>query len=120
MNKIESALNDINKFFDLIELEKNKIKEKYDNKNNKGKFDYEKIIYQKYDISDAHFKRGFCYFNLLDYNSALKEFENAIKLDPNYTSIYSYIKTCKKKINKLNDENKKENEEIDKEENEMQ
>jgi len=119
MNKIESALNDINKFFDLIELEKNKIKEKYDGKDKKSKFDYEKILYQKYDISDAHFKRGFCYYNLLDYNSALKEFENAIKLDPNYTSVYSYIKTCKKKINKLNDENKKENEEIDKEENEM-
>ena len=79
MNKIESGLNDLNKFFDLIEKEKNKIKEnlvKHGDKN----YDIEKILYQKYDISDAHFKRGFCFFNLLDYNSALKEFEKAIIL----------------------------------------
>jgi tetratricopeptide (TPR) repeat protein len=123
MNKIESGLNDLNKFFDLIEKEKNKIKEnlvKHGDKN----YDIEKILYQKYDISDAHFKRGFCYYNLLDYITALKEFENAIKLDPNYTVVYSYIKTCKNKINKSKPENKKEKEkekeEIEKEKNEIQ
>ena len=160
MNKIESGLNDINKFFELIDKEKNKIeenlnkgknKEKKNNNNNydiekilyqkykikenldkvknnknnkdnnkgKGEYDIEKILYQKYDISDAHFKRGFCYFNLFDYNSALKEFESAIKLDPNYTTVYSYIKTCKRKINKINSENNKDKEEIEKEKNEI-
>ena len=129
MNKIESGLNDINKFFELIEEEKNKIKENILKKNknkNKGDndIDVEKILFQKYDISDAHFKRGFCYFNLLDYKMALKEFENAVGLDPNYTMVYNYIKMCKRKINnisKLNEENKKENEEeIEKEENDVQ
>ena len=125
MNKIESGLNDINKFFELIDIEKNKIKKNLDkvnnNKNNKeNNFDIEKILYQKYDISDAHFKRGFCYFNLLDYNSALKEFENAIKLDPNYTTVYSYINNCKKKINKLNSDNIKDKEELETEKIEAQ
>ena len=130
MNKIESGLNDLNKFFELIDNEKNKIKENLDkvknNKNNKdnikgkGEYDIEKILYQKYDISDAHFKRGFCYFNLFDYNSALKEFESAIKLDPNYTTVYTYIKNCKKKINKLNNDNLKDKEEIEKEKVETQ
>ena len=130
MNKIESGLNDLNKFFELIDNEKNKIKENLDkiknNKNNKdnnkgkGEYDIEKILYQKYDISDAHFKRGFCYFNLFDYNSALKEFESAIKLDPNYTTVYTYIKKCKKKINKLNNDNLKDKEEIEKEKVETQ
>ena len=124
MNKIESGLNDINKFFELIDKEKNKIEEnlnkgKNKEKKNNNNYDIEKILYQKYDISDAHFKRGFCYFNLLDYNEALKEFENAVKLDPNYTTVYSYIKTCKKKINKLNSENNKDKEVIEKEKEEI-
>ena len=122
MNKIESGLNDINKFFELIDKEKSKIKENLNKGNNKDKnnnYDIEKILFQKYDISDAHFKRGFCFFNLLDYNSALKEFEKAIQLDPNYTTVYSYIKTCKKKINKLNSENNKDKEELEKEKNEI-
>jgi len=121
MNKIESGLNDINKFFELIEKEKNKIKEKNTkNKNKINNIDIEKILYQKYDISDAHFKRGFCYFNLSEYKKALNEFENAIRLDPNYNTVYNYIKICKRKINKLSEENKKENEEkIDKEKNEI-
>ena len=121
MNKIESGLNDINKFFELIEKEKNKIKEKNTkNKNKISNIDVEKILYQKYDISDAHFKRGFCYFNLSEYKKALNEFENAIRLDPNYNTVYNYIKICKRKINKLSEENKKENEEkIDKEKNEI-
>ena len=76
------------------------------------------------NVAFAHFKRGFCYFNLLEYKAALKEFENAVKLDPNYTTVYNYIKICKRKINnisKLNEENKKENEEeIEKEENDVQ
>ena len=112
MNKIESGLNDINKFFDMIEKEKNKIKENIikKNKDKNDNIDAEKILYQKYDISDAHFKRGFCYFNLFEYKKALKEFENAIRLDPNYTTVYNYIKTCKRKIDKLNEENKKEKE----------
>ena len=26
-------------------------------------------MYKKYDISEAHFKRGYCYLVLLDYNN---------------------------------------------------
>ena len=101
MNKIESGLNDLNKFFELIDNEKNKIKENLDkvknNKNNKdnnkgkGEYDIEKILYQKYDISDAHFKRGFCYFNLLDYNEALKEFGDIMDWDEIFMEGYCVL-----------------------------
>ena len=34
----------------------------------------------------------------------MNEFENAIRLDPNYNTVYNYIKICKRKINKLSEE----------------
>ncbi len=112
LNKIDSGLKDINTFFDLIEIEKNKIKNELI-KNNKNKdkdkektinnFDIEKIIYQKYDISEAHFKKGYCYLVLLDYNSALKEFEKAVKLDPTYTTAYFNIGICLYNLNNKKD-----------------
>ena len=106
LNKIDSGLKDINTFFDLIEVEKNKIKNeilKKDKKKTIDNFDIEKIIYQKYDISEAHFKKGYCYLVLLDYNSALKEFEKAIKLDPTYTTAYFNMGICLYNLNNKKD-----------------
>jgi tetratricopeptide (TPR) repeat protein len=107
LNQIDDALKDINNFFELIELEKNKIKKdntklnddkNKENKNIKDKEDLdlkvEKIIFKKYDISEAHFKKGYCLLTLLDYNSALKEFEKAIKIDPSYVTAYFNIGLC--------------------------
>ena len=114
LNQIVVALKDINYFFDLIEKEKNKIKkdilkskgdkDKEKNlikDNDKEDFDLkvEKIIFKKYDISEAHFKKGYCLLALLDYSSALKEFEKAIKIDPSYVTAYFNIGLCYYNLN---------------------
>ena len=106
LNKIDSALIDINTFFELIEKEKNKVKEEF-KKTNKDKtindFEIEKIIFKKYDISEAHFKKGYCYLVLLDYKSAAIEFEKAIKLDPLYTTAYFNMGICLYNLNQKKD-----------------
>ena len=106
LNKIDSGLKDMNMFFELIEIEKNKIKKdllkEKDNKNIKDS-DVEEILYKKYDISEAHFKRGYCYLVLLDYNSAMKEFESTIKLDPTNTTAYFNMGICLFNLNKKKD-----------------
>ena len=106
LNKIDSALKDINTFFELIEKEKIKIKQEI-TKINKNKdindFDIEKIIFKRYDISEAHFKRGYCYLVLLDYKSASLEFDKAIKLDPLYTTAYFNMGICLYNLNQKKD-----------------
>lgn len=104
LNQIDSALKDINTFFELIEKEKNKIREEISKTNkNINDFDIEKIIFKKYDISEAHAKKGYCYLVLLDYKSAATEFEKAIKLDPLYTTAYFNMGICLYNLNQKKD-----------------
>jgi tetratricopeptide (TPR) repeat protein len=109
LNKIDSGLKDINTFFDLVEAEKKKLKEEIRN-SNKNNIDcktidseVDKVILKKYDISEAHFKKGYCYLILLDYNLALKEFEKTIKLDPSYTTAYFNMGICLYNLNNKKD-----------------
>ena len=123
LDKIENGLKDINNFFDLIELEKQKLKEEFSkikskkqinnimnlnmninlnniDINNITENDINKIIYQKYDITEAHFKKGYCHLVLLDYNSAMKEFEEVIKLDKSYAIAYFNMGICLYNLNR--------------------
>ena len=89
LNKIELALKDINIFFEIIEKEKIKIKKEtdkekklkmYKNKNKKKNdnddddidLKNEKKIFKKFNICEAHFKKGYCHMILLDYNFLAK------------------------------------------------
>ena len=112
LDKIESGLKDLNTFFDLVEMEKTKMKEEIKNSqknkdinnrisynNSINEYVNEKIL-QKYDISEAYFKKGYCYLVLLDYNFAFKEFEKAIKMDPTYTTAYFNMGLCLYNLNK--------------------
>ena len=105
LDKIDNGLKDINTFFQLVEAEKNKIKEELSqsknriNKNIKDS-DINRIIFKKYDIIDAHIKRGYCHLVLLDYVSAIQDFEEAIKLDPTYTTAYFNMGICLYNLNK--------------------
>ena len=106
INKIDSGLKDMNTFFELIEIEKKKIEKEYENeKDNKNKNDSEidRLINKKYDISEAHFKKGYCHLVLFDYNSAMKEFENTIKLDPTNITAYFNMGICLYNLNNKKD-----------------
>ena len=83
---------------DVIEEELTQTKNRI-NKNIKDS-DINRIIFKKYDIIDAHIKRGYCHLVLLDYVSAIQDFEEAIKLDPTYTTAYFNMGICLYNLNK--------------------
>lgn len=114
LNKIESALKDINNFFELIEIEKNKIKQetekesktklnrykrKINNNNDDIDLKIEKLICKKYNICEALFKKGYCHMILLDYNIALEKFKKALKIDQSYIIVYFNMGLCHYNLN---------------------
>lgn len=49
------------------------------------------------DTFDTHFEKGFDYYKKNNFNLAIKEFDEAIKVDPNIAKAYYYMGYAKYK-----------------------
>jgi len=57
-------------------------------------FFFRQVLEEKADVPKAHFRRGEAYFQLKDYDLAMKDFDKVIELDPGNRAAKNKVSLC--------------------------